>query len=158
MTAELPPFPSFGRYRVTHRLPAVALLALTAALTWPRWRWVGVIALVLTLALAMLVIDGMNAWRRWRWVRGFEKRIHPRALASHVGAASARFRLHVRSYQGFGVNAVLPAAVLEDVESGALAVVSPSSARIIEIAHDAGITVVHACRAFSDPVCDTAVV
>lgn len=146
MMAELPPFPSFGRYRVTHRLPAVALLALTAALTWPRWHWVGVMALVLTLVLAlpMLIIDVMNAWRRWRWRRGFEKRIHPGALASHVGAAPARFRLHVRSYQGFGVNAVLPAAVLEDVESASWVVVSPSSARIIEIAHDAGITVVNA--------------
>lgn len=146
MTAELPPFPSFGRYRVTHRLPALATLALIAAMTWPHWRWVGVVALMLTLALAlpMLVVDGMNAWHLRMWVRRFERRIHPLSLASHVGAAPSRFRLHVRSYQGFGVNAVLPAAVLEDVESGSFAVISPSSARITELAHDAGITVVHA--------------
>lgn len=145
MTAENLQFPEFGRYPVTHRLPAVTLLALIAALTWPRWRWAGGIALILLLILAlpMLVIDIANAWRRFAWVRGFEGRMHPRNLAAHVRQQPGRHRLHVRCYQGFGVNAVRPAAVLEDTQSGSLHVITPSSDQIDLIAMDLGVEVRH---------------
>ncbi|MDZ4401657.1 hypothetical protein [Prosthecobacter sp.] len=143
MTVETLQFPVFGRYRVTHRLPAVALCALIAALTWSHWRWIGMsaLALVLWLAVPMLVIDVVNAFQLRVWVRRFEKRIHPWNLEAYVQSQPARFRLHMRHYQGFGVNAVLPAAVLEDLESGSLCVVSPPSARIDEIAARSGIAV-----------------
>jgi len=113
-------FPTFLRYRVAGRLPLIVVLVVIMALTldaWPRIAMLAGAAFSLLWGSALLA-DVRNAWRRGAWANGFDDALTSKQAALMITAAEKSFTLHLRTYTAFGMNAVLPVAVLVEKESG----------------------------------------
>ena len=112
-------FPELRHYRIEYQLPLMAVIGVAAALLWPKVPWAGMICLggLLVLGLPMLKVDISNARCRRQWARSFARSIRPGGVAELAQMHPGRYRLHARRYQGFGMNAIRPATLVEDTET-----------------------------------------
>lgn len=142
MTADCH-FPDLRHYRIEHQLPLTAMAGLAAALLWPQVPWAGTVCIVgfVLLALPMVAREIQNASRRRRWVWSFSQCIHATNLAALVREHPERYRLHVRNYRGFGMNAIPPAALVEDLKSGTLFPLVPVMKDVSGLAERLGLAV-----------------
>jgi len=139
------PFPELRTYRVTLRLPMLAVCLLGAAVVLPSSRWVavGLAVLAIVIAWPMIFIEVGNAWRRRQWARGFARRLRPSEIVEFVGLRQEPCRMIVQEYTGFGMNQVRPAAVLELPQSGEWLVIWPSPRDPYQLASEAELEVRH---------------
>lgn len=120
-------FPPQRHYRVTLRLPLLAICLITTALVWPSSVLLGAAFLAGAVAVStpMLTAEWANARARRAWARAFARHVHAGGIGELVRARPGGYRLHFREYHGFEMNRLPAAALLENLETGELLPVWP---------------------------------
>ncbi|HCN27863.1 MAG TPA: hypothetical protein DIT64_03585 [Verrucomicrobiales bacterium] len=129
-------FPPQRHYRVTRRLPLLAVCLLGAALVWPSSALLGAafLAGAVAVSVPMLTSEWTNARARRAWARAFSRHVHAGGVGELARAHPGGYRLHFREYHGFEMNRLPAAALLENLETGELLPVWPPP-KIIETFH-----------------------
>jgi hypothetical protein len=86
----------------------------------------------------------LNSRLRYRWSLQFPTRVSCSRLRALLTAEPARYVVHVRSFGGFDVTPLCPAADVEDLHTGAFAAVHPASGRVPRLCERLGVRMVGA--------------